>query len=57
RVDHVRRPLESPYTRPHEVLRRVNERTFIIRVNDSERAVSTDCLKPVFIAQADEAED
>ncbi|EFN75849.1 hypothetical protein EAI_17032, partial [Harpegnathos saltator] len=45
-----RRPLEPPYTGPHEVVRRVNERTFIIRINDGERTVSTDCLKPAFIA-------
>lgn len=51
RVDTVRRPLEPPYADPYEVVRRVNDRVFIIRIGTEEKSVSADCLKPAHIAQ------
>ncbi|XP_014483015.1 PREDICTED: uncharacterized protein LOC106748712 [Dinoponera quadriceps] len=53
RVDTIRKPLEPPYTGPHEVVRRLNEKTYVIRVNGQDKTVSTHGLKPAFLELAD----
>lgn len=55
RVDAVRKPLESPYTGPHRVIKRVNERTYVVDVNGVVKTFSTDQLKPAYLASADES--
>ena len=46
RVDRVRRPLEAPYTGPHEVVQRA-EKYFVIKGNKNDlMMVSIDRLKP-----------
>lgn len=53
RVDSVRKPLDAPYTGPHEVVRRVNDRVFVIRQNGTEVTVSIDSLKPAYVVKQD----
>ncbi|KAL7291650.1 hypothetical protein TKK_0014688 [Trichogramma kaykai] len=55
RIDTVRKPLEPPYSGPHRVVRRIDERTFVVDVNGVEKTLSTDQLKPAFLETADEA--
>uniref|UniRef100_A0A0C9RQ48 RNA-directed DNA polymerase n=1 Tax=Fopius arisanus TaxID=64838 RepID=A0A0C9RQ48_9HYME len=55
RVDAVRRPLEQPYAGPYQVVKRVDDRIFIILINGTEKAVSVERLKPAFIAKDDSA--
>ncbi|CAB0043629.1 unnamed protein product, partial [Trichogramma brassicae] len=52
RVDSIRKPLEQPYTGPHKVIRRINERTFVVDVNGVAKTLSTDQLKPAYLDNA-----
>lgn len=47
RDDTVRRPLQTPYTGPHEVLRR-RDKTLTLRINGRETEVSIDRVKPAY---------
>ncbi|KYN13606.1 hypothetical protein ALC57_14197 [Trachymyrmex cornetzi] len=49
RVDGVRKPLQHPYTGPHEVIRRESEHVYVIHINGREVATSTERLKPAFL--------
>ncbi|CAB0041123.1 unnamed protein product [Trichogramma brassicae] len=53
RIDSIRKPLEQPYTGPHKVIRRINERTFVVDVNGIAKTLSTDQLKPAYLDNAD----
>ncbi|XP_015120395.1 uncharacterized protein LOC107043409, partial [Diachasma alloeum] len=53
RVDAVERPLDRPYAGPHEVINRVDDRVFIVKINKIDKAISVDRLKPAFIAKTD----
>ncbi|XP_058792659.1 uncharacterized protein LOC131665073 [Phymastichus coffea] len=53
RVETVRKPLEQPYSGPHEVVRRISEKVYVIRVDGHERTVTTDALKPAYLASSD----
>uniref|UniRef100_A0ABD2XB60 RNA-directed DNA polymerase n=1 Tax=Trichogramma kaykai TaxID=54128 RepID=A0ABD2XB60_9HYME len=55
RLDTIKKPLDPPYSGPHRVVRRVNDRTYIVDVNGSEKAFSTDQLKPAYYETSDEA--
>lgn len=48
RSDHVRRPLEPPYTGPYRVLER-HAKVFLIQLNNRESNVSIDRLKPAYV--------
>ncbi|CAB0032489.1 unnamed protein product [Trichogramma brassicae] len=52
RVDSIRKPLEQPYTGPHKVIRRINDRTSVVDVNGVAKTLSTDQLKPAYIDYA-----
>ena len=54
RNDAVRKPLQPPYTGPHEVMERISNKVYKIKVNGTERTVSTDGLKPAYLDAADE---
>ena len=54
RNDTVRKPLQPPYTGSHEVVRRVNDKVYVIKVYGVEKTVSTDGLKPAYLEAADE---
>lgn len=45
RNDAVLKPLQQPYTGPYRVIRRT-DKTFTIKINNSEKVVSTDRVKP-----------
>ncbi|XP_014218097.1 uncharacterized protein LOC106646568 [Copidosoma floridanum] len=53
RVDSIRKPLEAAYTGPHRVIRRTEQRTFVIDVNGQEKVVSIDQLKPAYLEVAE----
>lgn len=58
RLDHVKRPLEQPYSGPHKVISRTDDsRTFTIEVNGKEMVVNVERLKPAHLATADVFED
>uniref|UniRef100_A0A6V7M070 Integrase catalytic domain-containing protein n=1 Tax=Bracon brevicornis TaxID=1563983 RepID=A0A6V7M070_9HYME len=53
RQDAVKKPLEPPYSGPHEIVTRVDDRVSIIKVNGVDKAISIDRLKPAYIAKSD----
>ena len=53
RVDSIRKPLQQPYTGPHKVVHRVNDRTYVIEIKGQKHSVSTDALKPAYLETAD----
>ncbi|XP_039969030.1 uncharacterized protein LOC120780861 [Bactrocera tryoni] len=56
RVDSIKKPLQQPYTGPHEVIQRVDDKTSIIRINGADKTVSIDMLKPVYIELTDNSQ-
>lgn len=54
RTDAIKQPLEPPYTGPYEVIKRLTDRLFTLRINDKDVNVSTDRLKPAFIVKEDQ---
>lgn len=40
RLDKVRPPLESPYSGPHQIIKRKDDPRFVILINDKEGAIS-----------------
>ena len=53
RVDTIGRPLDPPYSGPHEVVRRIDDMTYVIVVNGVQRTLSTDALKPAYMEAAE----
>ncbi|XP_050339125.1 uncharacterized protein LOC126765559 [Bactrocera neohumeralis] len=53
RVDSIKKPLQQPYTGPHEVIQRVDDKTYIIRINGADKTVSIDMLKLAYIELTD----
>lgn len=53
RNDAVKPPLERPYSGPHEVVKRLDDRRFIINVNGEEKTVSVDRLKSAYTTKKD----
>ncbi|XP_015118988.1 uncharacterized protein LOC107042455 [Diachasma alloeum] len=51
RIDAVRKPLELPYSGPHRVVRRIDDRNFVIDLNGTEKSISVDRLKPAYVAK------
>jgi hypothetical protein len=49
----VKSLLQPPYTVPYEVVKRLNNFLFVIRVEGKEITISTERLKPAYIAQED----
>ena len=49
RVDAVRKPLDQPYEGPYEVVERLNDFCFRVKVKDTNQDISTERLKPAFI--------
>ncbi|XP_070525980.1 uncharacterized protein [Cardiocondyla obscurior] len=49
RVDTIRKPLQPPYTGPHKIIKRLNDKTYVIKIDELEKVVSTDSLKPAFL--------
>ncbi|XP_037957032.1 uncharacterized protein LOC119686557 [Teleopsis dalmanni] len=57
RVDEVKPPLTPPYSGPHLVKKRIDDRNFVILVDGQEKTISVDRLKPAFIAKTDSLND
>lgn len=56
RDDTVRKPLQQPYTGPHEVIKRITDRVYTIRTGNRIVNVSIERLKPAHILQEFEDE-
>lgn len=53
RVEFIRKPLNSPYTGPHELVKKIDGKTFLMRFRGMEKTVSTDGLhQPAFLEAA-----
>jgi len=48
RVDRTKKPLESPYEGPYEVIKRLTDRLFQIQIQGKTINISTERLKPAF---------
>lgn len=57
RCDHVKAPLEAPYTGPFKVIERISDRLFKIDVNGIQQNISVSRLKPAYISKIDSPED
>ncbi|XP_049312212.1 uncharacterized protein LOC125778460 [Bactrocera dorsalis] len=57
RSDHVRKPLEPPYSGPFEVVERISDRLYAIKINNAIHNISVERLKPAFIPRSDELPD
>lgn len=53
RNDTVKRPLEPPYSGPHQVIKRLDDQIFVIKVGEKETTISTERLKPAYITVED----
>ncbi|CAB0033919.1 unnamed protein product [Trichogramma brassicae] len=49
----IRKPLEPPYSGPHRIVKRIDQRTYEIEINGEAQVVSTDQLKPAHMQQDD----
>ena len=56
RSDHVKKPLEAPYTGPHEIINRLSDRVYNINVNGTPQNISVERLKPAFISKDPDAQ-
>ena len=55
RNDAVLKPLQQPYSGPYVVIKR-NDKTFTIKINNSEKVVSADRVKPAKILTNNDVE-
>ncbi|XP_015121462.1 uncharacterized protein LOC107044182 [Diachasma alloeum] len=51
RIDAIRKPLEPPYSGPHRVVKRIDDRKFVIDLNGTEKSISVDRLKPAYLSK------
>ena len=51
RTDHVKEPLEKPYTGPFQVIDRPTDRVFTIRIDNKDSNVSIERLKPAYFVK------
>lgn len=49
RLDLIKRTLTPPYTGPFKVLRRIDDKRYVIDIGGTPSIVSTDSLKPAFV--------
>ncbi|XP_058800315.1 uncharacterized protein LOC131669457 [Phymastichus coffea] len=52
-VETARKPLEQPYSDPHEDIRHLNEKVYVVRVDGVEETIATNALKPAYLDSAD----
>lgn len=48
-----KRSLQLPYTGPHEVIKRQNDRTYVININGQNVVTSTERIKPAYLPEED----
>ncbi|XP_017461052.1 PREDICTED: uncharacterized protein LOC108354372 [Rhagoletis zephyria] len=49
RVDEVKQPLQQPYRGPFEILKRISDTVFVVKVEGRSTTLSTERLKPPFV--------
>lgn len=54
RCDGIRANLDPPYQGPYRVIKRIDDRVFILEIDGAEKRVSVDRLKPAYILKPDE---
>ncbi|KAK2578744.1 hypothetical protein KPH14_012270 [Odynerus spinipes] len=57
RLDEVRPPLRPPYSGPHEIIKRLDDRRFVININGESKTISIERLKPAFLPKEDTADE
>lgn len=57
RTDAVRKPLQHPYTGPHQVLKKISEKVFTVGVNGKAVNISVGRFKPTFLLDEDIPEE
>ena len=55
RVDAIKPPLTPPYMGPHRVLRRFDQKRFVVDINGIPKKLSTEVLKPAWRSQEERA--
>lgn len=53
RCDHIKAPLEPPYQGPYEVIERLTDRIYKIKIRGEEKNISVERLKPCYINKTD----
>lgn len=51
RVDQIKKALTPPYSGPHKIIRRLDDKTFLVDIDGTEKTLSVDSLKPAHIAK------
>ncbi|XP_060665714.1 uncharacterized protein LOC132798002 [Drosophila nasuta] len=53
RTDAVKQPLQPPYSGPYQVIDKLSDRVFVIRMNGKDTSISVDRLKPAYLESND----
>jgi len=53
REDATKKPLQPPYSGPHEVINKPNERLYTVRINGKDSNISTERLKPAHLPETE----
>lgn len=54
RCDHIKAPLEKPYTGPFKVIERPSDRVFKVEINGQHKNINIERLKPAYITKLDD---
>lgn len=54
RCDHLKAPLEPPYQGPYRIIERTSDRIYKLNINNQEKSVSIERLKPCYTNKSDE---
>ncbi|XP_026471307.1 uncharacterized protein LOC113375589 [Ctenocephalides felis] len=49
RSDHIRKPLEPPYSGPYKIIERISDKVYKISMDGTNKNISVDRLKPAYI--------
>ncbi|XP_029169985.1 uncharacterized protein LOC114939727 [Nylanderia fulva] len=48
RVDAIKKPLDCPYEDPYEIIKRISDQVFKLKIKEKEVTISTERLKPAY---------
>lgn len=54
RVDQIRKSLTPPYSGPHKIIERLDDKRFVVDINGVNKTLSVDSLKPAYIAREEQ---
>ncbi|KAH8389085.1 hypothetical protein KR215_005192 [Drosophila sulfurigaster] len=57
RTDAVKQPLQPPYSGPYQVIDKLSDRVFVIRMNGKDTSISVDRLKPAYLESNDSSNE